>query len=279
MAKEAQAERKSSDMVINSADSPNQAIRVGDRHEQSESGDLSPPSPLSDYDEWAERHAASERARARLIIRFEQLRDEGFPESREGALRQANSMAAMRLRRLQSYKGPTCDEIVAEYRRTKAASAKNPQSHDSPRYHEKGDHGSLRSPAAPVVATPPASPVDAGIKANAKASSRKAPSSRGESQTKLEAALTAHHRYSCGACQNYEPIGATALAKLAGLGPGAKSSASRLFRKWFGGYSEYKAACFRRDGLLLKLRVINRDIFDKSTCGSQTPNERQSHGF
>lgn len=83
-------------------------------------------------------------------------------------------------------------------------------------------------------------------------------SERGEGRAKLTAALTAHHRYRNGGCENPTPIGNNELAKLAEV---EKSTASKFFQDEFGGHAKYRTLCLRDPGgLLLVLKKLNDDL-------------------
>ncbi len=89
-------------------------------------------------------------------------------------------------------------------------------------------------------------------------SRRKRSTERGEAQTKLIATLTSHHRYRDGGCINLEPIGNNELARLADVGI---SSATRLFRKWFGTHGKYMGICRRNEAKLIDtIKAMNGDF-------------------
>jgi hypothetical protein len=92
--------------------------------------------------------------------------------------------------------------------------------------------------------------------------------SRGDARTKLIAEFTRHHRYAEGGIRNSEPVQAWRLATDAKV---AESSASDFFKKVFGGYTKYCAAC--RDGqtLVRRLRQLNGDYSDDALYDGRRP--------
>lgn len=83
----------------------------------------------------------------------------------------------------------------------------------------------------------------------------KASTQNGDAETKLIAALTAHHRY--GDSLNTEPIGNNELARQAGVD---KASASAFFKKYFKGHGKYKAVCRDAKALVNALKLLNGDF-------------------
>jgi hypothetical protein len=63
---------------------------------------------------------------------------------------------------------------------------------------------------------------------------------RGEARAKIIAALTKHHQYADGGCLSSDPIGVSALARMADV---RKSSVSEFFQKAFDGHAAYKVLC------------------------------------
>ena len=91
---------------------------------------------------------------------------------------------------------------------------------------------------------------------------------RGEARIKIVAALTKHHKYADGGCQNFDPIGVRELEKY-GVG---RDAATRFFKKHFGSHAKYKIACGRdhaRIGAWLKL--LNEDYSTHPLFSSDPP--------
>ena len=124
-------------------------------------------------------------------------------------------------------------------------------------------------------------------KTNAKASGlgkkAKRSTQKGEAQVKLISALTAHHKYADGGCQNQEPIGNNELADRAGVD---KSTSSDFFAKFFqskdekgSGHAKYQAICRRNFGKVLDvLKLMNNEFSVDDLYGGTPPNETERHG-
>jgi hypothetical protein len=92
---------------------------------------------------------------------------------------------------------------------------------------------------------------------------------RGEARGKLIAALTKHHKYADGGCLNTEPIAITKLADTCGV---AKASASRFFKKEFGGHSKYcNVYCQDERRLLAALKKLNDEYTVDKLFGGSPP--------
>jgi hypothetical protein len=91
---------------------------------------------------------------------------------------------------------------------------------------------------------------------------RKRSTESGEAERKLISALLAHHHYSNGGCDNFEPIGNNEIAgpEMAGV---VKSTASNFFKKYFGGHSAYKKKCLRPSELAFALKLMAGDVLPK----------------
>jgi len=95
----------------------------------------------------------------------------------------------------------------------------------------------------------------------------------GDARTKLIAALTTHHGYDNGSCDNVEPIGNNALARLAEV---ANSTASAFLKKQFGGRSEYSRACADSCVLRSALKLLNQEYAPFHILGHEPTSERDS---
>lgn len=75
---------------------------------------------------------------------------------------------------------------------------------------------------------------------------------------KLGAALTKHHQYANGSCLNVAPIGSNELAHLAGV---SQASASRFFKRTFGGHCDYRHICMTNTlRLIAMLQLLNGEL-------------------
>lgn len=74
---------------------------------------------------------------------------------------------------------------------------------------------------------------------------------------KIIAALLNWHRYESGSVLNDEPVGVNELGSLSGT---SGSSATRFFKKQFGGYKKYKWQCRNRSTLQSALGLLNGDF-------------------
>jgi hypothetical protein len=79
----------------------------------------------------------------------------------------------------------------------------------------------------------------------------------GETDAKLTAALTDHHRYSHDSCLEDEPIGNNELARKAKV---SQSTAKKFLDEKFGGLLAYRRACRDKQKLLLALKQMNGEI-------------------
>jgi len=96
---------------------------------------------------------------------------------------------------------------------------------------------------------------------------------RGEADAKLIAALTQHHQYGEGGCLNLEPIGCNKLAGEAQVGRG---SASRFFKKQFGGHTKYRTFyCGDAVRLVAAIKQLNDEYTPDSLFGRTLPAERE----
>lgn len=77
-----------------------------------------------------------------------------------------------------------------------------------------------------------------------------------DSERKLIAALTLHHKYSEDSCLNFKPVRNIVLASSADVG---KASASRFFKSKFGGHAHYVAMCRSRSDLIASLKLLNNE--------------------
>ena len=91
----------------------------------------------------------------------------------------------------------------------------------------------------------------------------------GEAAAKLVAALTKYHKYADGGALNHEPIGNSALARLAGVD---KGSATGFFKREFRGHDNYERVC--RDTALLvnALALLNGEVKPKALLGDGAQN-------
>ncbi|HCK52835.1 MAG TPA: hypothetical protein DIC23_06425 [Planctomycetaceae bacterium] len=88
---------------------------------------------------------------------------------------------------------------------------------------------------------------------------------KGDAQTKIIGALSAHHQFDGGECLNLEPIGSNELARLAEV---SKSSASLFFQKQFAaehptsgeGRRKYREACRSSYKLSLEIKRIRDEL-------------------
>jgi hypothetical protein len=80
---------------------------------------------------------------------------------------------------------------------------------------------------------------------------------RGEAVAKLIGALTLHHRYADGDFLNTEPVGNNQLARLARVD---QWTASKFFKKQFGGHLGYKRTCADAAQLAKKLKLLNQEF-------------------
>jgi hypothetical protein len=88
---------------------------------------------------------------------------------------------------------------------------------------------------------------------------KKRSTSNGDAEAKIISALTAHHKYANGSCENWEPIGSNELARQAMVG---KATVSRFFEKQFG-RGKYLAACADKTRLIHSLRMLNGELTPK----------------
>jgi hypothetical protein len=82
------------------------------------------------------------------------------------------------------------------------------------------------------------------------------PQIENDCETKFIGGLTAHHEYSNGICDNYDPVVLRKFHEDAKISSG---SASKYFKKHFGGHKQYASACRRREPLCSKLQELNND--------------------
>lgn len=97
---------------------------------------------------------------------------------------------------------------------------------------------------------------------------------------RIIAALTKHHRYSNGICENYDPIGARALAEQAGLGRKNAGRVTEFFQaSLWQRHKTYVQACNRRDPkVAFWLTTLNRETPDWNTYGGEPPGESSENG-
>jgi hypothetical protein len=93
---------------------------------------------------------------------------------------------------------------------------------------------------------------------------------RGESQAKLIAALTKHHRYADGGCLNLEPIGNNELARVVGVSP---STASTFFNSEFEGHAKYREVCRDAGRLADSLKALNGEFSPHDLYGRRPAGE------
>jgi hypothetical protein len=124
------------------------------------------------------------------------------------------------------------------------------------------------------AATPPSDEA-ASIPAQPKETKRKKSSVSGDARAKLIAALTTHHQYSNGGCGELAPVGNNDLARLAGVDAG---SASRFFKKQFGGHTEYLAVCRDPGRLVASLKLLNNEFTPQILNGGTTIDEVGDRG-
>lgn len=93
---------------------------------------------------------------------------------------------------------------------------------------------------------------------------------KGEARAKIIGALTLHHKYQDGSSLNLEPIRGNELARKASVG---KSSVSRFFKKQFGGYDKYRAACRDTAILVPSLQLLNDEFAPRHFLGRTAPTE------
>jgi len=93
---------------------------------------------------------------------------------------------------------------------------------------------------------------------------------RGGGRPKLIAALTKHHQYENGSCQNFEPIGNNKLASLARVVP---ATASAFFKKEFRGYAPYAKQCERPTEFIATLKMLNGEFSPHHLYGRRPPGE------
>ncbi len=74
---------------------------------------------------------------------------------------------------------------------------------------------------------------------------------------KIVAALTAHHQYDNGVCDNQNPIGARELARAADVSGGAVSG---FFKAQFGGHRLYVTACRDSGKFGQSMRMLNDEL-------------------
>lgn len=70
------------------------------------------------------------------------------------------------------------------------------------------------------------------------------------------AALTKHHMYENGVCENFEPIKCIELSEITRM---AKSTVSRFFKKEFQGYKNYQISC-KNGKISQSLKLLNKDV-------------------
>jgi hypothetical protein len=120
-----------------------------------------------------------------------------------------------------------------------------------------------------LAGDPPCSGAEAP-EAPARVTGRKRSTAPGEARDKLIAALTKHHRYNDGSCLNQEPVANNELARQVGVAAG---SASAFFKKTFGGWSKYRAACRDAATLAFYLKVLRGEFTPDKTFGRKPPGE------
>ena len=91
---------------------------------------------------------------------------------------------------------------------------------------------------------------------------------KGAARTKIISAITLHHQYANGGCQNFDPIGVNKLANCTDVSP---SSVSAFLKKEFGGYDHYRAACNNSQRLAKKLKSLNQEYCSDPTYGGNPP--------
>ena len=92
-----------------------------------------------------------------------------------------------------------------------------------------------------------------------------------EARLKLIGALTAHHHYANGVCENWQPAGNNQIARDAEVQPG---TASKFFKSEFGGYVKYRYACGQPATLIASLKLLNGEFSPILLMGSVSPRER-----
>jgi hypothetical protein len=127
----------------------------------------------------------------------------------------------------------------------------------------------LREGIQSPFALPDQTNPDAGEWNGPKPVRSKRSTSNGDAEAKLIAALTTHHQYHNGSCQNLEPVGNNALARLAHVD---QSTASGFLKKRFGGHNSYKRVCADSGKLVMSLKLLNgeyspRILFDRNPPG------------
>ncbi len=113
---------------------------------------------------------------------------------------------------------------------------------------------------------------DSAKKTKAKQTTSKG-NSKGETNTKMLiiAALTEHHQYSNGRCEDVGHAGVNKLAKHLEISP---STVSGFFKTEFGGHDKYKIACGNLGNLANSLKILNGDLTPKILFYSLGDNDR-----
>jgi len=92
---------------------------------------------------------------------------------------------------------------------------------------------------------------------------------KGETEDKLIAALTMHHKYDDSSVLNYEPIGVNELGRKAKV---ASSTASVFFNKKFSGHGKYQQYCINSK-IGTSLKAMNEGFSPDELFGSKPPGE------
>jgi hypothetical protein len=104
---------------------------------------------------------------------------------------------------------------------------------------------------------------------NLPATKPKRSTQKGEARDKIIAALTKHHKYADDGCLNQAPISVNELARKYDV---TKASASRFFKKEFGGHSKYRNVyCKDLHLLLAALKKLNDEYAVDDLFGGTPP--------